>query len=337
MVRLNLGCGDHPIENWTNIDKDPKVGANVFHDLLKPLPYENDSVDEILISHTLMYFNKKELYFVLGECYRVLKQGKIIRITEDNVFIKQRNEQQQEQYGHGILLSRLGMEDVLKSVGFRGIREADPFEETAHHLKVDPLYPLPSGLESVYFLIAHKGLPKTERKVYITFDDFGEKVSNLDMLWKLRDYFDDFKVSLFAVPDWCARPEWMEYVSTLDWIDLYIHGFFHKEGEELDDKTLEFLTRRYFRRGYKGPLWEISDDMFHRLQKLQFMIFLEPTDPREGIKYNWDIRNAPPRDMELQSYGHVYLHDYPAQDANSLVRYVDNIMQLPRNTSFELY
>lgn len=337
MTKLNLGCGKQHLTGFVNLDSDEEVNPDRKHDLHDPLPFPDGSVDEVYVSHTLMYFTNDEKMAVLSECYRVMNRGAIIRVTEDNVYVKCRDEQQQKQYGHGTLVSFLKMKDMMKSAGFNGVRESEPFPEAAHHVFNDPKYPLPSGPESVYFLIAHKGSPKTERKVYFTLDDFGEEISNLDLLWKLRDYFDDFKVSLFAVPAWCGRLSWMEYVTSIGWIDLYVHGFFHKEGEELDEKTLTFLTQRYFKRGYKPPMWKMSDKMYERLRSLGFKIFLHKNDPRDGIKYNWDIRDPIPGGGDLHGYGHVYLHDYPYQDPNSLVRYVGNVLKLPKNTNFALY
>lgn len=339
MIKLNLGSGTHPLDGWVNIDNDESCVPNVVHDLHNPLPYEDGSVDEILISHTLMYFTRDEQQLILNECYRVLKTDGVIRVTEDNVFVKIRDEIQQQQYGHGQLVSRIRMKDNMKTAGFVDVENASPFPEVAHHLtlKTDPMYPLPAGREAVYFLSARKGLGKTDRKVYLTFDDFGEEVSNLDILWKLRNYFDDFKVSLFAVPDWCGRVSFMEYIASLQWIDLYVHGFYHLAGEELDERTLEYLTKHYFKRGYKAPMWVLSDTMYKRLRDKGFKIFLEPNDPREGIHHNWDIRNPPPESGDLHSYGHIYLHDYPAQDPNSLYKYFDNLLKLPKDTCFELY
>lgn len=338
MTRLNLGCGTNPLTGWLNVDYDESCGPDLVHDLHNPLPFQDNTVDEILISHTLMYFTKEELANVLADCYRVLKVQGIIRITEDNVFLKYRDEEQQKQYGHGHLVSRLKMKDMMKSAGFVNVERADPFPEVPWHLNAPMFYPLPSGKEAVYFLKATKKEGPTKRTVYLTLDDFGEEVNNLDVLWKLRNHFDNFQVSLFAVPDWCGRVAFMDYIDSIGWIDLYVHGFFHLRGEELSEITLNYLTKKYFKRGYKAPMWDLSNTMYERLRKLGFKIFLQPTDSgREGIKYNWDIRNPPPDEDVLTSYGHCYLRDYPAEDPNSLERYWKNVLSLPKNTNFALY
>lgn len=338
-IRINLGCGTNPLQGWINVDIDESCHPDVVHNLRDTLPFPDNYADEILISHVLMYFTRDEHTAILKECSRILKPDGLIRLTEDNVFVKIRDARLQEQYGDGQLSSRLRMVDNLKSAGFVDVKSAELFSEVAWHLnyKDDPCYPLPAGKESVYFLQARKGGPKTQRAVYLTFDDFGEEVSNMDMLWKLRNYFDDFKVSMFAVPDWCGRISWMEYLESITWIELYVHGFYHTMWEELDDKTLRFLTSRYFKKGYKAPMWQLSAGMYERLVRLGFKIFLEPTDQRAGIKYNWDIRYPPPETGDIHGYGHIYLHDYKPDLANSLYAYFDNILKLPKNTRFELY
>jgi len=51
-----------------------------IHNLLKPLPWNENSVDVIYSSHTLEHFTREEGILLLKECYRVLKPGGIIRV-----------------------------------------------------------------------------------------------------------------------------------------------------------------------------------------------------------------------------------------------------------------
>jgi len=102
-INLNLGCSGQIIDGWINVDyafgarlsKIPFFRAlnkyvrffdmdwddKIFiHDLRKPLPWENESVNIIYSSHTLEHLTKAEGYNLLLECYRVLKPQGIIRI-----------------------------------------------------------------------------------------------------------------------------------------------------------------------------------------------------------------------------------------------------------------
>jgi autotransporter strand-loop-strand O-heptosyltransferase len=75
-TKLNIGCGDYPMNGYINIDKYCKT-ADVIADASK-LPYENETVDEIYTSHLLEHLNKYEISGAVKEWYRVLKtDGKI--------------------------------------------------------------------------------------------------------------------------------------------------------------------------------------------------------------------------------------------------------------------
>lgn len=72
--RLNIGCGQNKIENFINIDCEQSVGPDICLDLTyQDLPYENNSVDEIVMFHTIEHIQKKFHKKILEEYWRVLK------------------------------------------------------------------------------------------------------------------------------------------------------------------------------------------------------------------------------------------------------------------------
>lgn len=80
-MKLHLGCGKLYLKNWVNIDLnescvDMKHDVKNFKDV-----FENDTIDEIYISHTLEHFSRTELIDVLCEYNRILKFGGILRIA----------------------------------------------------------------------------------------------------------------------------------------------------------------------------------------------------------------------------------------------------------------
>lgn len=102
-MKLNLGCGSQVVAGWTNVDWVP--GARlaklplfkainrklrffradwhkdiVLHDLTRPFPWPEESVDVVYSSHTLEHPSKEEGLKFLKECHRVLRRGGIIRI-----------------------------------------------------------------------------------------------------------------------------------------------------------------------------------------------------------------------------------------------------------------
>lgn len=103
-MRLNLGCGAAVADGWINVDyavgarlrRIPVVGALVgrlgilntdwdprivVHDLRKPLPWTDASVDAIYSSHTLEHLDREEGRRLIAECHRVLKPAGLLRIV----------------------------------------------------------------------------------------------------------------------------------------------------------------------------------------------------------------------------------------------------------------
>jgi SAM-dependent methyltransferase len=80
MIKLNLGSGRIQKTGFTNIDLVQIIDGNkkqlvdVVMDLDKaPLPYEDNSVDEICAENVLEHIN--DLKHTMNECWRVLKVG----------------------------------------------------------------------------------------------------------------------------------------------------------------------------------------------------------------------------------------------------------------------
>jgi predicted SAM-dependent methyltransferase len=79
-VRLNLGCGTLRLDNWINVDL---VGlpVDLAWNILKPLPFDDDSVDAIFHEHVIEHVPGLAGYQFLRECHRVLRAGGIMRIV----------------------------------------------------------------------------------------------------------------------------------------------------------------------------------------------------------------------------------------------------------------
>ena len=77
-MRLNLGCGSQKIDGFIGVDLCPE--AELHHDLRNPLPFEDNSIEEILAIHLIESFYQWEFPAVLKDWYRVLQQGGKITI-----------------------------------------------------------------------------------------------------------------------------------------------------------------------------------------------------------------------------------------------------------------
>ncbi len=79
---LNFGCGDRlGKEPWVNIDFHSTDRRVIQCNLLGGFPFDDASFDAVYSSHVLEHFTKEQGAFLLGESFRVLKPGGIVRIV----------------------------------------------------------------------------------------------------------------------------------------------------------------------------------------------------------------------------------------------------------------
>lgn len=78
---VNLGCGTHYHAAWINLDVNPLAKDVGLLDLNRPLPFIDDSVDVVYLSHVIEHFAFEDGKRVLGDIFRVLKPQGVIRIV----------------------------------------------------------------------------------------------------------------------------------------------------------------------------------------------------------------------------------------------------------------
>jgi predicted SAM-dependent methyltransferase len=99
LVFVNIGCGLTAPDGWYNIDNSPTITLsripgvrrilsapawprNVHrHNVLKGLPFADETVDCIYSSHTFEHFTYAQSLSLAKECRRVLKLGGILRLV----------------------------------------------------------------------------------------------------------------------------------------------------------------------------------------------------------------------------------------------------------------
>lgn len=77
-MRLNLGCGDKPLEGHVNVDVAPsRLGKHpdVICDVRRLAPFRDDSAEEILAVHVVEHFWRWEVTDILRDWTRVLQPG----------------------------------------------------------------------------------------------------------------------------------------------------------------------------------------------------------------------------------------------------------------------
>lgn len=77
-VKLHLGCGTVMMDGFINVDGEymkDKGFPIAYHDLTKPFPIPDNSVDEILSVHVIEHFPRHQVDPMMKEWLRILKPG----------------------------------------------------------------------------------------------------------------------------------------------------------------------------------------------------------------------------------------------------------------------
>lgn len=77
-MKLNLGSGNRTLPGFINVDLPDnwcKSKPEVIHDITQPLPFENESADEIHAYHVFEHFYRYDADAILMDWVRVLKPG----------------------------------------------------------------------------------------------------------------------------------------------------------------------------------------------------------------------------------------------------------------------
>jgi SAM-dependent methyltransferase len=80
--KLNVGCGRDILPGWINLDYAALRGVDVVYDLERcteiPMPFEDDSIDEFLLSHVIEHIRNSMP--LMQELHRAAKPGALARI-----------------------------------------------------------------------------------------------------------------------------------------------------------------------------------------------------------------------------------------------------------------
>jgi len=78
-ILLELGAGGRQIDGWTSADVTED--SDLVVDLTQPIPFPDNTVNQIYASHLLEHFQYSELVKLLGECYRILINDGMLKVA----------------------------------------------------------------------------------------------------------------------------------------------------------------------------------------------------------------------------------------------------------------
>ena len=78
MIRLHCGCGGDLKKGYINIDA--QLPCDLQHDFRNPLPYLDNSVDEIWANGVIQHFSKVEWKVIKKDWVRVLKSDGVLHL-----------------------------------------------------------------------------------------------------------------------------------------------------------------------------------------------------------------------------------------------------------------
>ena len=78
---LNVGCGTKFHKDWVNVDMDSKAPEVIQVNLIKGIPFPDNTFEVVYHSQVLEHIPKENAPFFIEECYRVLKPGGILRVV----------------------------------------------------------------------------------------------------------------------------------------------------------------------------------------------------------------------------------------------------------------
>ena len=150
---LHLGCGNIYLDNYTNIDISHFTCADKVIDIKKvPSIYSKDTIDEVLMIHSINYLRIWEVELFLIGIFKILKNGgklilefpdiqKCSKILNESSQVDQHylealraifaydNSQVQNRIKYTTYMSgwsSLHIKDVLQKIGFSKINISDP-------------------------------------------------------------------------------------------------------------------------------------------------------------------------------------------------------------------
>lgn len=192
------------------------------------------------------------------------------------------------------------------------------------------------------------------KKVALSLDDFSVLNNRLDLLYKIKEHYPNFKVSMFTIPvdlhyekdiQRIYRDAALEKIKEcLDWIQIIPHGLTHmaKEMEKCDRGLFKYgvlpsIDEAFkkdglpYEKGFKAPFWLWNQEIVDVLDEEGWWGGIDRNQPgmlstKKFYKYSHSLEE-PYYESNLET---IKLHGHLDQvSANDLERCFLNIFKLP--------
>jgi hypothetical protein len=77
-MKLNLGCGNRKIDGFIGVDKYPCDAVDITADITKKLPFDNNSIEEILMDNVIEHIS--DIVKLMKDLHRICKNNAKITI-----------------------------------------------------------------------------------------------------------------------------------------------------------------------------------------------------------------------------------------------------------------
>src|SRR5258708_2395716 len=153
--------------------------------------------------------------------------------------------------------------------------------------------------------------------------DYSQTNNRIDLLERLKKVRNDFKCTVFAVPNQGSPDFWDK---TPDWIELAVHGWDHPDPREAENWSYgqmdDYMARVHSRfvHGFKAPGWQISDASYLWLLRHNWWV--------ADQDYNDERRPKALRVYKIGSNWHGHIQDVMG---NGLEETWDRVLELVKS------
>jgi len=177
----------------------------------------------------------------------------------------------------------------------------------------------------------------TDKVVYLDLHDLMLNLPDFDVLLQLREYYPNFKVTCFVIPDpfkdYCeimgiekeynlqVHTQWAEMINSFDWLEIGIHGYTHVKSEmectyeeasvylRGSEDRLKDIQLNY-KKIFVAPYWRYSVEALELLRDKGYIVEFrkKPRKIPQGLKYylpNWFINRPLPKVKTIFGNGHL--------------------------------